>query len=516
MGAQLTSLTKGMSDTWARLGKVQKAIIAGAIAVVFVLSSVMLALGNKGANYETLFSGLDPTDAGAIVSELEREGIPYELADGGGTIKVPAENLHRTRLSLASQGLPSSGIVGFESISGNSIWATDFERRVQYIRALSGELTRTVESISGVEDARVHIVLPEDTVFAAEKTPATAAVLLKLRPMQELSASAVKGIMNLVARSVEGLSPNEVTVMDTTGRLLSSDYAASDILGGAGTAAYELTSKVERDLERRLISMLSPVLGPGNVVCQVRANLNLDQTRTTEDAFITDPENPQGVLRSTQQITETYSGTGVPAGGTAGGLDVPTYATGGTGQSNYQRVETIQNYEVTHRTTETLVNPGTVKNLSVAVMVNKELDEEQTAVIRESVSAALGLDPLRQDRISVTGLKFDTSLVDELQAGMTPAPQPLNRVYIYGAAVLAALVVGTVIIFMLRRRKAAQAPVELVEEETPAEPDLLSEPTMTPAALSKQRMRETVERMARTNPETVATLVKTWLLEDER
>lgn len=516
MGAQLTSLTKGMAETWARLGKVQKAIIAGAIAVVFVASSVMLALGNKGAKYETLFSGLDPADAGAIVTELEREGIPYELADGGRTIRVPPENLHRTRLSMASQGLPSSGIVGFESISGNSIWATDFERRVQYIRALSGELTRTVESISGVEDARVHIVLPEDSVFAAERKPATAAVLLKLRPMQELSASTVKGIMNLVARSVEGLSPNEVTVMDTTGRLLSADYAANDILGGAGSAAYELTSKVERDLERRLIAMLSPVLGPGNVVCQVRANLNLDQTRTTEDAFITDPENPQGVLRSTQQITETYSGTGVPAGGTAGGLDVPTYATGGNTQSNYQRTETVQNYEVTRRTTETLVNPGTIKNLSVAVMVNKELDEEQTALITESVSAALGLDPLRQDRISVTGIKFDTSLVDELQAGMTPAPQPVRRVYIYGAAVLAALIVGTVIIFLLRRRKAP-APVEVVEETTTVEePDLLSEPSLTPAALSKQRMKETVEKMARTNPETVATLVKTWLLEDER
>jgi flagellar M-ring protein FliF len=515
LGAQLTSITKGITDIWARLGKVQKAIIAGAIGVVFVASSIMLALGSRGAQYETLFSGLDPVDAGTIVSELEREGIPYELADGGKTIRVPSENLYRTRLSLASQGLPSSGIVGFESISGNSIWATDFERRVQYIRALSGELTRTVKSISGVEDARVHIVIPEDTVFSAQRTPATAAVLLKLRPMYELSASTIKGIMNLVARSVEGLSPSEVTVMDTTGRLLSTEYGDSDILGGAGSAAYELTSKVERDLEKRLISMLSPVLGAGNVVCQVRANLNLDQTRTTEDAYITDPENPQGALRSTQQVTETYSGTGTPAGGTAGGLDVPTYATGSPGQSNYQRTETTQNYEVTRKTTETLVYPGTVKNLSVAVMVNKELTEEQTAVITESVSAALGLDPLRQDRISVTGLKFDTSLIDELQAGAIPATQPLNRVLIYGIAVLVALIVGTVIIFMLRRRRA-KAPVEEIEEAPEPEPDFLDEPSLTPAALTKQRLRETVEKMARTNPETVATLVKTWLLEDER
>lgn len=513
MGASLSSLTKGVSGTWGKLGKAQRSIIAGAAAVVFILSAVMLALGGKGAGYETLWSGLDPTDAGAIVTELERQAIPYELADGGRTIKVPSENVYRTRLSLASQGLPSSGIVGFESISGNSIWATDFERRVQYVRALSGELTRTVKSIAGVEDARVHIVLPEDTVFAADRTPATAAVLLKVRPMQELTGSAVRGIMNLVARSVEGLSPDEVTVMDTSGRLLSQEYATEDLLGGATTAAYELTSKVERDLERRLISMLSPVLGPGNVVCQVRANLNLDQSRTTEDAFVTDPDNPQGILRSTQEVTESYTGTGTPAGGPAGGLDVPTYATGGSSQSSYERTETTHNYEVTRRTTETLVNPGTIKNLSVAVMVNKELDDDQTAVISQSVSAALGLDPLRQDRISITGLKFDTSLTDELSKSMAPVPQKLNKVYIYAAAVAAALVVGTIIILLLRRRKKSEP---VAQEETGPAPALPDELTLSPEILTKQRMKDTVEKMARTNPESVATLVKTWLLEDER
>ncbi len=154
-----------------------------------------------------MFSGLDAADAASIVTELEREGIPYELTNGGTTILVPEANIYRVRLSMASQGLPSSGIVGFESIDGNSLWATDFERRVQYVRALSGELTRTVKAIDGVQDARVHIVLPEDTVFSAEKTPATAAVLLQMKPLAEVNGATVRGIMNLVARSVEGLSP---------------------------------------------------------------------------------------------------------------------------------------------------------------------------------------------------------------------------------------------------------------------------------------------------------------------
>jgi flagellar M-ring protein FliF len=509
MGTNVAVITKGVRDTWARLGKTQRIVIMSSIAVVFVALLLSLTLFSKGPRYETLWSNLDPQDAGNIVTELERQSIPYELADQGRTVKIPADQVYRTRLSLASQGLPSSGIVGFESIQGNSLWATDFERKVQYARALSGELTRTVKSISGVEDARVHIVIPEDTVFAAQRTPATAAVLLKLQPALNLPAPTVKGIMNLVARSVEGLSPEDVTVMDTTGRLLSQDFADDELGSHISNAAYELTTTVERNLEARLISMLSPVLGAGNVVCQVSAVLNLDQVRIVDDAYITEP---QGALRSTQQVTESYQGTGTPAGGVAGGLDVPTYATGGQGQSQYQRTETTTNYEVNRRTTETLVTPGSIKNLSVAVMVNKDLDDDSRSVISEAVTAALGLDPLRQDKISVIGMPFDTSLAEKLESSMTPPATQFPRVYVYAIAVAAALIVGTVILYLMRRRraKALEAepePLPLLEEE---------QPSLSPDVLNKQRLREDIERMARVNPAAMANLLKTWLLEDER
>jgi flagellar M-ring protein FliF len=512
MGAQVTSLTRGIQDTWAKLRKTQRIVVLSTVAAVFLMSSVVFAVNSRGPRYETLWSNLDPQDAGSIVTELERQSIPYKLADGGRTIQVPGDRVHRTRLSLASQGLPASGIVGFETIGGNSIWATDFERRVQYVRALSGELTRTVKSIAGVEDARVHIVLPEQTVFAAQRRLATAAVLLKLRPLQDLSPSAVRGIMNFVARSVEGLSPSEVTVMDTSGRLLSQEYGDLGSVTGASSAAYQLTSTVERDLEKRLISMLSPVLGPGNVVCQVRATLNLDQVKTVEDAYSTDPQAPQGILRSTQEVKETYSGTGTTAGGPAGGLDVPTYATGGTGQSSYERSDTTRNYEVNRKTTETLVNPGAIKNLSLAVMVNKELDDEEKTVITQSVTAALGLDPLRQDKISVTGFKFDTSLADQLQKSMTQPAPAINRTYIYAGATAAALVVGTLFLILMRRRRKPEA--EELSAARPAAP-LPEELQLSPEVLMKQRLRDSVEKMARVQPQTVATLLKTWLLEDE-
>ncbi|HHY44942.1 MAG TPA: flagellar M-ring protein FliF [Firmicutes bacterium] len=507
MGTSVAQLTKGIRDTWSKLGKTPRLVIIASVATVFVVCVVALAISTRGQRYEILWSNLDLQDAGAIVSELERQGIPYELADGGRTVKIPGEEVHRTRLSLASQGLPSSGIVGFESIQGNSIWATDFERRVQYTRALSGELVRTVKSISGVRDARVHIVIPENTVFATLKTPATAAVLLDLVPGKELGEPTVRGIMNLVARSVEGLSPDDVTVMDTSGRLLSQDLRSDSLGSQVSATAFEMTSRVERELESRLLATLTPVLGPGNVVCQVRATLNLDQVRIVDDQYASDP---QGVLRSTQQVTESYQGTGTPVGGVAGGLDVPTYATAGQGESQYQRTETITNYEVSRTTTETIVTPGSIKNLSVAVMVNRELDDDEKSLITEGVTAALGLDPLRQDKISVIGMPFDTSLVDVVRGGMTPPEETFPRVYIYAIAVAAALILGTIILLLMRRRRAQAVeplpePLPLVEEA----------PTLSPDLLSRQKIREDIERMARVNPAGMAALLKTWLLEDE-
>ena len=248
MPNNLSAVLGGLKGTWEKLGKAPRNIIVAAIALAFVASSILVAGNARGPKFETLWSNLDASDAGAVVAELERQSIDYKLEDGGRTVKVPAEKVHRTRLSLASQGLPSSGVVGFESIGANGIWATDFERKVQYVRALSGELTRTIKSIAGVLDARVHIVLPEDTVFVSRKRPATAAVLLQLQPLQDLSPSCVKGIVNLVARSVEGLPPSEVTVMDSQGRLLSQDIA--DLSGSAGvsTAAFQITGEVERGL----------------------------------------------------------------------------------------------------------------------------------------------------------------------------------------------------------------------------------------------------------------------------
>ncbi len=504
--SSITNMSKGLGDAWKRLGKAPKIIVSSVAIVAFLGILAMLTVTAKGPQYEILWSNLDLADGGAIVSELERQAIPYTLEDGGSTIKVPSEHVHKTRLSLASQGLPASGVVGFESIGSNGIWATDFERRVQYIRALSGELTRTVKSIAAVEDARVHIVLPESNVFASASKPSTAAVLLTLRPLQELNATSVKGIMNLVARSVEGLKPTEVTVMDSQGRLLSEEYSEYGLGSGA---VYEVAYKVEKEIEKRLVSLLSPVVGPGNVVCQVRADLDMDQVSTVSTSYVTEPE---GTLRSVQEITESYSGSGAIPFGQAGGLDVPSYGTSQAEDSSFQRTETIKNFEVDQMVVETVEAPGKVKNLSVAVLVNKQLDTASENAITNTVVAALGLDPEMGDKISVTGVLFDHSLADTIGNSMIEPTEPkFNRAYIYAAAVGVALVLGTAIIAFLARRRKRHA-----EEPEYDLPLPLPKPVLpSPEVMQRQSTKESVEKLARSSPGTVAALLKTWILEDE-
>ncbi len=503
-----TSIGKGIKKALSELNKTQKAVVLSGGIVVFVVLLFIVLHSTKGPIYEILWSNLDQIDAGAIVSELEKQGISYKLTDNGSTIKVPGDAVHRVRLSMATLGLPSSGIVGFEAIGSSGIWSTDFERRVQYIRAVSGELTRTIKALSGVEDARVHVALPDDTIFTSPDKTATASVLVKTAHGQTISQSSVRGIVNLVSRAVEGLTPDNVTVIDSAGNLLSKDafLGSGQNIESPLDSVIELTFSTERELEDRLLNLLTRVLGPGNVTCQVHAELNMDQVKITDTTY---ESEPPGVLRSSQETTEAYQGSGNPPGGQAGALDVPSYGTLGEGESQYQRTETLRNFEVNEKVTETIVIPGAIKKLSVAVVVNKDLDEAETDMITETVTAALGLDPRRQDQISVSGLVFDTSLAHVFEESQE-TPERFPRIFVYAIAVAVAFIVGTVILIVARRRR--EDAVEVFPEPLSIKE---SAPTVSPEVAARQRSRENVERLTRTDPRLVATLIKSWLLEDE-
>lgn len=519
------SSTSALKQTWSSLSPAQRRIIP--LVALGVLVAVLFWAGSygRGPAYATLFAGLDPRDAAEVVAQLERDGTSYRLEQGGTKVLVPEKEVHRVRLALAAGGLPRGGVVGFEIVDQARLGTTDFDRRVNYMRALQGELTRTILQIDGVENARVHLALPEPSLFVEQQKPVTAAVMVKLRPLAELDRSQVRGITHLVSRSVEGLRAENVTIVDFSGRILSSEVGEAGTAGPAGAATLEVQQGFQYNLERQLQALLETVLGRGNVVCRVNAELNFDQTTIMRSLFEPTGDG-SGLARSVQQLEETFEGTaaaGVGAPGTA--TNVPTYPTtaGSNGDSSYQRRETTQNFELNQTEEHTVIAPGAVKRLSVAVVVNSELTPAQETAITDTVAAAVGYDPARNDRITVAGMPFDTTLVDELRRDMVRQAEAeeqarrQTRLYTLIAAGVGGVLLLVLLIVALatagRRRPRAAATGAPPGAETPP---ARTEPELDLDAVTNRRSQGGVVKLARRNPEAVAQLLKTWLAEEAR
>jgi flagellar M-ring protein FliF len=489
---------------------VARAVVGGAGGLVLVALVFLVISNARGPRMAVLFTGLDPRDASQVVARLDKEKVAYRLDSGGTTVLVPERDVHRMRLALAAEGLPSGGTVGFELMDKTNLGATDFDRRVNYVRALQGELARTIMQIDGVEAARVHIVLPEPSIFVSKAQPATAAVMIKVRPLKEIDKSQVRGIANLVAKSVEGLRPEDVTIIDYHGKVLSSEFGG-DVANAEAGAYFEVRSGFQRELERSVQTLLERALGPGNVVARVSAEINFDQTTVSKNMFVP-AENGEGLAKSVRELQEVFQGTGGVTGGVPGvPSNIPGYpgVDAGGGSSSYQKTETVRNMELGEIREQTVVAPGSVKRLSVAVIVNRDLTPAEKTAIENTVAAAVGMDPKRQDTITVTGMQFDTSLLDQLKKDMEkPVPSGIDRRLVYAGAGAAALLLVLTAVLSLRGRgrKPARLPVPSEAQAQPAGQVALE---MVPTS----RAKEHIEKLVRQNPEGVAQLLKTWLAE---
>ncbi|ADU51091.1 flagellar M-ring protein FliF [Thermaerobacter marianensis DSM 12885] len=439
-------------------------VVVSAAGLVLAGLLALILVGRGNPRWEPLFTRLDPADAAAIVSQLEEKGVPYQLAQGGQAILVPGTEVDRLRLELAAQGLPREGTVGLELMDSIPMGATEFERQVQYVRGLQGELARTISRLDGVEAARVHVVLPEDSPFVGQRRPATAAVLVQLKPGASLAPEQVRSIMHLVASAVEGLKPEDVTVVDTTGRLLSAEVPPEEGQGAVVQGdRFEIERRFEQELQQSLQTLLEQVLGPGNVIARVNAELNFDQQVIERHLFQPPADGGQGILRSIQELQETFTGQGVPVG-VPGDSNIPTYPqlVGGTGQ--YQRTERTANYEINEVVDRVQVAPGAVRRLSVAVVVNGDLTPQRQQALQQAVAAAIGTDPQRQDQVEVVGMPFDTSVADRLQQSLDEERQAREQArrmaLLAGAAVLALLALGLLVAVWRRRRAARRAAAE--------------------------------------------------------
>lgn len=501
-------------------------LLIGGGVVLAVAIAVAVGVFSQGQNYVPLFSRLDPRDASEVVARLEEEGIPYQLTGSGSTILVPENEVHRLRLQLAGEGLPSGGVVGMEVLDRFQFGATEFERRMNFLRALQGELTRTIEQIDAIDEARVHIVMPEERLFVSQRQPATAAVLVRLKPGRRLERDQVVAISRLVANSVEGLSPEDVTIVDAAGGVLSSGLEqGTDDWSVMSLQHLEITQRFQSELESSLQTLLEQVFGPGNVIARVNAQLNFDQTVVERD-FFEPVDNPEALLRSVQELEEEFEGEaalGAAFPGTDTNIPIPTLPGAGMQDAQYRRNERIANYELNEIRERLVVAPGTVERLSVSVVINDQLTPEQIEAVQSTVQAAVGFDTDRNDQITVIGMPFDTTISDQLAAALEAErlaqEQAQQRMlYVYGAALGLALILFIIGLIVMRRSLARRRQDELLQERLRRaqleEQQAALEAAAAAASDERLRKQQEIEAMVREKPDQVASVVRAWLADE--
>lgn len=504
---------------WQRLLPRQRVVFSiFGILILSLLAAVTVV--STRPTYSPLFTGLSADDAASIVTKLKDKNIPYRIGAAGASIFVPQPSVYETRLELASEGLPQGAGVGFEIFEKPPLTITDFTQKINYLRALQGELARTIMGLSPVEFARVHLVMPEPELYTEKQNETTASVVLKLKPAAKLTEPQIRGIMHLVSRAVEGLKPQNVDVIDVAGNVLS------DLLDKPVTnAKFEAEREYERRVERDIQTMLDKVLGPNRAVARVQAEIDFTQSDIHKETF--EPVvGKEGILRSEQRTKETFTGQGQQPGGVPGiTTNIPGYPTVEGGQSNYKREETVTNYEVNKTMEKRTTAPGIVKRLSVAVIVDSvKITTQMMNDIRRVVRVAGGLDNTRGDQVQVVSMRFSREEERLLQRALDRE----RRLKMYQNIAAASLIVLVFLFVLLSLRAYRARPEEIFAERpvpiTELERELELAPTGAVAAKPataeetererRRAMYAEIEKLSLEKPDNVARLLRGWLMEE--
>src|SRR5712692_1068457 len=461
MPPQITALLTRAAETWAGLSTRTRVVLAGAGLVALLIGLAMWTLTSLLVDWQVLYSNLSQEDAATVTESLRAGHVPFKVVDGGQVL-VPAARVHEWRLKLASAGVPAGGNVGFEIFDKNQFGLTDFAQRLNFQRALQGELGRTIGQLREVQQARVHLALPAPRVFASQDRPASASVVLRLRPGAALRADQVRGIVNLVTSSVEGLAPDRVTVVDSNGRMLASGMERP---GGLSSNQVEARAGIEQEIERRIQTLLDPIVGPGRSAVRVSANLNFDQIERTEERF-----DPKTLVRSQTKSTENLQGSSNQPTTVTGDAKGVIAAPQATASNRTQRDSEQTTYEIARTIEKTVVAPGDLRRLSVAVLLDVPLvngvrtprADEDLARIKRLVASAAGVRAERRDELEIAQVPFDPGAAaapDEKPATGIPTvalPVSMKRVpwtWVAGAV----LALFTIVVLMARARRRRRA-----------------------------------------------------------
>jgi flagellar M-ring protein FliF len=491
-----------LADRLGRFTFSQK-VVLGAILAAGVISMLIFSVWLRQDEKAVLFTNLAPEDASLALQELAKQDIQADLANGGTTILVPAAVVHRLRVDLASKGIPSSGTVGFEIFDGKQYGLTDFLQNVNFKRALEGELTKSIESLAGIQSARVHLVLPKPSIFKNLQADATASVVLRLAQNARLSEAQIGGIQSLVSGSVEGLAVANVTVIDQNGSVLSRGFADEGV--GRSENQLALKKEVETYLGAKAESMLAEVLGEGRSIVRVDATLNFEKIDTERETF-----DPEGAVVRSEERNEVTNPT-----------------TGGSEENG------VTNYEI-NRTVERIMGQvGGVEYLSVAVFVDgnyvapaegedpvyQPLSDDALGQIERIVQTAVGLNARRGDRIEVVNMQFRERNAPPKAAPGAGAPGWLEMAWPYAGRILL-FALAAVLLLSLKRnlgrmvaegfgsggRGGRHPGTHETEEAGMQELGRLN---------NTDRLGNDIKVFAADNPEKAAEMVQAWITESE-
>jgi flagellar M-ring protein FliF len=531
-------------------------IVAGAAAIAIIVAMVLWA---KAPDYRTLYSNLSDQDGGAIVTQLTQMNIPYRFADNGGALEVPADKVHELRLRLAQQGLPKGGAVGFELLDQEKFGISQFSEQVNYQRALEGELARTIETLGPLKSARVHLAMPKPSLFVREQKAPSASVTVNLEPGRALDEGQINAVVHLVSSAVAGLPPGNVTLVDQSGHLLTQSNTSGRDLNDA---QLKYANDVESRVQRRIESILGPIVGNTNVHAQVTAQIDFANKEQTEEQYRPNGETAQAVMRS-RQVNETEQIGGQNPGGVPGALSnqpapantapITAPAQNQQGQQNNQQQQTTStaansgprnssrnettNYEVDRTIRHTKQNVGDVQRLSVAVVVNYKtlpdgkplpLTAEQMKQIEDLTREAMGYSEKRGDTLNVVNSPF--SATDDT-AGELPFWQQqsfIDQLMSAGRWLLVLIVAWilwrkAVRPQLNRRAEAAEAQKEMLTQRQETEEavevrlskDEQQQQRRANQRLSAEVMSQRIREMSDNDPRVVALVIRQWMSNEE-
>jgi len=554
----MTPLLARLRTAAASLSRGQRATLGIAFAAVVVLV-VGSAYWVNIPTWAVLFSDMDAESAGGVVNRLKTDKVPYQLDQGGRTIRVPAARVDELRLSFAGQGMPTSGRVGFEIFDRTAFGVTDFLEQVNYRRALEGELARTISTITEVASARVHIATPRPSLFAGQDHPAKASVVLKLRNNRPLPSSTISAITGLVAASVEALKPEAVVVIDTFGRPLARAPEGADEVGGG--LQLERQQRIEHELSTRVVALIEPIVGSERVRVNISAKINADSQEETEERW-----DPTPVVRSRQSVTQNGAPGTIPQGVTGARANMPepppttkpdpsgkppaAPAVGASSTVLAAHAAETTNYELSRLTRRRIQPRGEIARLSVAVLLDDDHTVKTTAAgkttrssrartpdqiqkIHDVVAAAVGFDAARGDQLTVANIAFEEPPVDDQVVPVEPWWKRFGPQLIEVGRVVAVVLVALIVVFGVVRpvtKRALGTPQAALTAGAPAAPlrtiadvegELDAELLAAEGALTPQQRRlpaltKRVAKITVQEPENAARLVRSWLTEDER